>query len=33
MGAFQQMMRGDPEMEAAKADGVRVERAEFLTEA
>jgi hypothetical protein len=33
MAVFQQMMQGDPEMEAAKADGVRVETAVFLTEA
>ena len=33
MAVFQQMMQGDPGMEAAKADGVRVETAVFLTEA
>jgi hypothetical protein len=32
-GGPKQMMQGDPEMEAAKADGVRVETAVFLTEA
>jgi hypothetical protein len=33
MAVFQQMMQGDPEIEAAKADGLRVETAVFLTEA
>ena len=33
MAIFQQMMQSDPNMEAAKADGVRIETAVFLTEA
>jgi hypothetical protein len=33
MAAFQQMMEGNPEMEAAQADGPRIEPAGFLTEA
>jgi hypothetical protein len=33
MAVSQQMMQSDPNMEAAKADGVRVETAAFLTEA
>ncbi len=33
MAAFQEMMDADPNMEAAKADGVRIETAAFLTEA
>jgi hypothetical protein len=33
MAIFQQMMQADPSMEAAKADGVRIETAVFLTEA
>jgi hypothetical protein len=31
--AFQEMMQADPDMEAAKDDGVRVETAVFLSEA
>jgi hypothetical protein len=33
MAIFQQMMQSDPNMEAAKSDGVRIETAVFLTEA
>jgi hypothetical protein len=33
MAAFQEMMQADPNMEAAKDDGVRVETAVFLSEA
>jgi hypothetical protein len=33
MAVFDEMMQADPNMEAAKADGVRIETAVFLTEA
>jgi hypothetical protein len=33
MAAFEEMLASDPDMEAAKADGVRTETAVFLNEA
>jgi hypothetical protein len=33
MAAFEEMLASDPDMEAAKADGVRIETAVFLNEA
>ncbi|MGA3361869.1 MAG: hypothetical protein ABSD82_07550 [Solirubrobacteraceae bacterium] len=33
MAAFEEMLASDPDMEAAKADGVRIDTAVFLNEA
>jgi hypothetical protein len=33
MAAFEEMLAADPDMEAARADGVRIETAVFLNEA